>query len=236
MSTSSPTPVAVVTGGGTGIGRAVGELLHTRGWTVRAVGLDVDTDAPSALAEGFRHCDVSDGDALRDALADLGPVSALVTCAAVLRDDEWVPESFDRVLGINATGVLAVAEILRSRLAEARGSIVNFASMWSFFGSPNAPAYAASKGAVVALTRSQAVAYAAEGIRANAIAPGWIATPMSRRARDDEDRYARITERIPLGRWGAAEDVARSIGFLVSDDAAYVTGAVLTVDGGYSIA
>jgi len=230
----SQPPLAVITGGGTGIGRAVAELLLQRGWAVRALGLDADADLPEAIS--FRRCDVSDGATLFDAVSDLGAVSALVTAAAVLRDDEWEPASFDAVLGINATGVLAVAELLRSRLSDADGAIVNFASMWSYFGSAGSPAYAASKGAIVALTRSQAVAYAAEGIRVNAVAPGWIATPMSRRARDDADRYARITARIPLGRWGGAAEVAAAIGFLVSPDASYITGTVLNVDGGYAIA
>lgn len=227
-------PLAVITGGGTGIGRAVAELLHGKGWSVRALGLDADADLPETIS--FRRCDVSDGAALAEAVSDLGPVSALVTAAAVLRDDEWEPASFDAVLGINATGVLAIAELLRGRLGDADGAIVNFASMWSYFGSAGSPAYAASKGAIVALTRSQAVAYAAEGIRVNAVAPGWIATPMSRRARDDADRYERITARIPLGRWGGAAEVAAAIGFLVSPDASYITGSVLNVDGGYAIA
>lgn len=232
-STPLTEPLAVITGGGTGIGRAVADLLRERGWRIVALGLDADADLPEDIS--FRRCDVSDSEALEMSLADIGPVSALVTCAAVLRDDEWQPEQFDAVLSVNVTGVLAVAELLRSRLADAGGSIVNFASMWSYFGSANSPAYAASKGAVVALTRSQAVAYAPEGIRVNAVAPGWIATPMSRRARDDAERFERISARIPLARWGEADDVARAIGFLVSRDAAYITGTVLNVDGGYSI-
>jgi NAD(P)-dependent dehydrogenase (short-subunit alcohol dehydrogenase family) len=232
-SQSSVHPFAVITGGGTGIGRAVGELLLTRGWQVRAIGLDADADLPDSIS--FRRCDVSDAPALTAALEDVGAVRALITGAAVLRPDEWNPASFDAVLGINVTAVLAVGELLRSRLAEGRGSIVNFASMWSYFGSPGSPAYAASKGAIVSLTRSQAVAYAADGVRANAVAPGWISTPMSRGARDDTDRFERISARIPLGRWGEAAEVARAIAFLVSEDAAYITGAVLNVDGGYSI-
>lgn len=233
MPVESSVPLAVITGGGTGIGRAVGELLLARGWRVRAIGLDADADLPDAIS--FRRCDVSDAAALQAALDDVGAVGALVTGAAVLRSDEWNAESFDAVLGINVTAVLAIGELLRSRLGLGSGSIVNFASMWSYFGSPGSPAYAASKGAIVALTRSQAVAYAAEGVRANAVAPGWISTPMSRRAREDAERFERISARIPLGRWGRAADVAGAIAFLVSEDAAYITGTVLNVDGGYSI-
>lgn len=227
-------PLAVITGGGTGIGRALGELLVSHGWEVRALGLDADADLPASIA--FHHCDVRDEAAVSTALADVQEVKALITCAAVLRPDEWVAESFAFVLSVNVTAVLAVGEILRSRLAEANGSIVNFASMWSYFGSPKSPAYAASKGAIVALTRSQAVAYAADGVRANAVAPGWIATPMSKGARDDAERFDRITSRIPLGRWGEAAEVARAVEFLVSENASYITGTVLNIDGGYSVA
>lgn len=235
MSTQHPTTsLAVITGGGTGIGRALGELLVSHGWEVRALGLDADADLPASIR--FHRCDVRDEVAVAAALADVDEVKALVTCAAVLRPDEWVAESFGFVLSVNVTAVLAIGELLRSRLARAEGSIVNFASMWSYFGSPKSPAYAASKGAIVALTRSQAVAYAADGVRANAVAPGWIATPMSKGARADAERLEQINSRIPLGRWGEASEVAQAVEFLVSDNASYITGTVLDIDGGFSVA
>ncbi|HWK78589.1 SDR family oxidoreductase [Microbacterium sp.] len=227
--------LAVITGGGTGIGKAIGKLLADAGWDVLAVGLARDEELPSGVR--FAQADITDVAALTAATAGTTAVHALVTCAAVLRDRaEWEPEMFSTVLDVNVTAALAVAEVLRPRLAMEQGSIVNFASMWSYFGTPNAPAYAASKGGIVALTRSQAIAYAADGIRANAVAPGWISTPMSTRAQQDDARKAAIDARIPLGRWGEADDVARAVRFLLSEDASYITGTVLNVDGGYSIA
>jgi NAD(P)-dependent dehydrogenase (short-subunit alcohol dehydrogenase family) len=227
--------LAVITGGGTGIGKAIGGLLAAEGWEVHAVGLASDDALPAGVR--FTQTDITDEAAFATAVAGDRPVDALVTCAAVLRDRaEWQPATFASVLEVNVTAALLAAEQLRPRLRVRGGAIVNFASMWSYFGTANAPGYAASKGAVVALTRSQAVGYAADGIRVNAVAPGWIETPMSTRAQQDDARRRAIDARIPLGRWGRADDVARAVRFLVSDDAAYITGTVLNVDGGYAIA
>ncbi|MBW9121753.1 SDR family oxidoreductase [Microbacterium trichothecenolyticum] len=225
----------MITGGGTGIGKAIGGLFGSDGWDVLAVGLLADEDLPQGVS--FARADITDSAALIDATAGDRPVDALVTCAAVLRDRaEWEPSTFSSVIDVNVTAALTAAEQLKPRLAAQGGAIVNFASMWSYFGTANAPGYAASKGAIVALTRSQAVAYAPLGIRANAVAPGWIETPMSTRAQEDQTRRAAIDSRIPLGRWGRAEDVARAVRFLTSEDSGYITGTVLNVDGGYSIA
>ena len=232
---TTTTKTAVITGGGTGIGLAIAQELIDRKWSVIALGLASEEQLPAGLE--FIHCDVSRVEELSQALKDVKSLDALVCCAAVLRDkEEWKADVFDAVLEINVTASLTIAELAKPLLAQAGGSIVNFASMWSYFGTPNAPAYAASKGAIVSLTRSQAVAYAKEGIRSNAIAPGWVNTPMSIKARENKDRFDDINKRIPLGRWADASEIAKAVSFLVSDDASYVTGAVLNVDGGYSIA
>jgi NAD(P)-dependent dehydrogenase (short-subunit alcohol dehydrogenase family) len=112
---------------------------------------------------------------------------------------------------------------------------VNIASMLSFFGGPRVPAYSASKGGIAQLTRSLAVAWAQEGIRVNAVAPGWIRTPMTHALQEDAERSAYLLTRTPMGRWGRPEDVAGPVIFLCSESAAFVTGVVLPVDGGYSV-
>jgi NAD(P)-dependent dehydrogenase (short-subunit alcohol dehydrogenase family) len=117
-----------------------------------------------------------------------------------------------------------------------RGAVVNVASMWSQFGSPRNPAYSASKGAINSLTRSHAVAFAPDGVRVNAVAPGWVDTRLASGAIHNPERAAAILARIPIGRWGQPQDIARVVRFLFSADAAYVTGVVLPVDGGFGIA
>jgi NAD(P)-dependent dehydrogenase (short-subunit alcohol dehydrogenase family) len=226
---------AIVTGGGTGIGLATCHRLAAAGYKVIVGGLDRDGDLPDGAE--FVTTDVTKEDDIKALVARADRVDALVNCAGILRQErEWNVDDFKLVLDVNLTASLATATTAREKLREAKGSIVNIASMWSYFGSPKSPAYASSKGGIVALTRSMAVDWGAEGIRANAVAPGWVLTRMAMGARNDPTREPNITARIPLGRWAEPSDIANVIAFLVSDQAAYVNGVVLPVDGGYSIA
>ncbi|MEI6000739.1 SDR family oxidoreductase [Paraburkholderia bengalensis] len=233
--TSVRNGVAVVTGGGTGIGRAVAEYLAQTG-TVVALGIDVDDDLPKSVT--FRKADVTSSEQVASALADLDEIDYLVNCAGIILHEgrEFAPEGFRRVVDINLCGSQILIDVTCERLARRRGAIVNVASMWSFFGSKNNPAYAASKAGVLGLTRSYAVALAEQGVRVNAIAPGWIRTRLSSGALDNPERSTAIMARLPLKRWGEPMDVARVVGFLCSPAAEYVTGAVLPVDGGFGIA
>jgi NAD(P)-dependent dehydrogenase (short-subunit alcohol dehydrogenase family) len=128
---------------------------------------------------------------------------------------------------------MRVSAAARPLLSQSRGSIVFIGSVMSFFGGPKQPAYSASKGAVRNLTMSLAAAYAADGIRVNAVAPGWVITDLSRGARENPERNAMIMSRTPIGRWAEPAEIADPILFLCSDAARYMTGTVMAVDGGY---
>ena len=121
----------------------------------------------------------------------------------------------------------------RPLLRASHGAVVFVASIMSYFGGPRQPAYSTSKGALLTLTRSLAAAYAADSIRVNAVAPGWVVTPLSRGAREDPVRRAMIDSRIPMGRWAEPAEIADAILFLCSDAARYMTGTTMPVDGGY---
>jgi NAD(P)-dependent dehydrogenase (short-subunit alcohol dehydrogenase family) len=236
---ASETRVAVVSGGTRGIGEGVSRALARAGWHVVAGGIgeaEITNFAPDPNIEAVR-LDVTD-DASVAALIERCPrIDALVNCAGILRkSDEYQIDAFRSVLEVNLVGTMRMCLAAKAKLAAAKGAIVNTASMYTFFGAPHAPAYAASKGGVAQLTKSLAVAWAPDGIRVNAIAPGWIDTDMARGAIQDPVRAGPILARTPMGRWGKPEDVASVVTFLVSEAAHFVTGTVLPVDGGYLVA
>jgi len=218
---------AVITGAAGGIGSALLVAFRQAGYT--AIGID------RAAAEGVVSLDVTDTGAVAAFAASLDTLAVLVNAAGVLRlRDEYDPSVFAGVVDVNLTGTMRLSVACRQALSNAKGSIVNIASMHAIFGAPLSPAYAASKAGVVQLTKSLAVAWAEDGIRVNAIAPGWIETPMTVPARADAARNRAILDRTPLGRWGTPDDIAGPALFLASDAASFITGAVLAVDGGYS--
>jgi NAD(P)-dependent dehydrogenase (short-subunit alcohol dehydrogenase family) len=225
----------VVIGATSGIGAAVARRFAADGADVVAAGLGADR-APAELiaVADVVELDVRDTDSLTGLFAGVGDVDVLVNAAGVIRREaEFDPEVFAEVIGINLTATMRSCVAAKDGLARRRGCIVNLASMLTFLGGPLVPAYTASKGGIAALTRSLAVAWAPDGIRVNAVAPGWIATELTTALRADAEQAQRILGRTPMARWGEPGDIAGPVAFLAGPDAAFVTGVVLPVDGGY---
>jgi NAD(P)-dependent dehydrogenase (short-subunit alcohol dehydrogenase family) len=235
--------VALVTGAGSGIGRACAERLAAGGARVAAVDLDVRLmDGLDALPLA---ADVSDEAAVAAAVAraedELGPLDAVVNVAGITgtraaAECHVTPgEEWRRVLDVNLTGPFLVCHAaLPGMLERGRGTIVNVASVAGLVAFPGRCAYSASKGGVVQLTRSLAADYAARGIRANAICPGMVDTPMTRWRLEDPDLRGAVLERIPAGRVATTEEVAEAVALLSGDAMPYMNGAMLVLDGGWT--
>jgi NAD(P)-dependent dehydrogenase (short-subunit alcohol dehydrogenase family) len=229
----------LVTGGTSGIGGAIAKAFKAAGAKIVACGVTEQEIAaaktnPDFAGMDIRRLDVTDGAAVVRLIESLPSIDVLVNSAGMIkRDAEHEPDAFAHVIDVNLTGGMRMSAAARAKLSLAKGNIIFIASVMSFFGGPKQPAYSASKGAVRNLTMSLASAYAAEGIRVNAIAPGWVTTELSKGARENPERNAQIMSRTPMGRWADTSEIADPVLFLCSDAARYMTGTVMLVDGGY---
>ena len=244
----SPTTGVVVTGGASGIGRACARALAEVGRPVSLWDLNGD-GAAEAAASIAADCgvvthsvglDVTDRAAVdgavaaaREALATIGGLVHAAGIVASMDIDHLTEEIWDSVLGVNLRAEAFVAQALLADLRSHEGSaIVGIGSIMSVVGSPTIPSYTASKHGVVGLTKSLANYLGPDGIRVNAVGPGYIETPMTAAMMDDPPSKAASVEKSPLGRVGAPEDIAKAVRFLMSDEAGFVTGTILIVDGG----
>jgi len=235
--------VALVTGAASGIGRACVQRLVAAGTAVAAV--DLDTERLGDLDALALAADVADDAAVQAAVAraeaELGPLDAVVNVAGITGSadaaechvtpvDEW-----RRVLDVNLTGPFLVCRAaLPGMLERGAGSIVNVASVAGLVAFPGRCAYSASKGGVVSLTRSLAADYAARGIRANAVCPGMVDTPMTSWRLEQGDLRAAVLAKIPAGRVATATEVAEAVALLAGDTLVYMNGAMLVLDGGWT--
>lgn len=221
----------LITGAASGIGKAIAtrclrEGAHVIGW---------DT-SPVAGANASRIVDVGDELQVKSALLSLEHLDGLVSSAGIARRATVVNTNstdWDDVLRVNLRGSFLVSKYALP-LMTAGGSIIHMASVTGITGLRNRAAYSASKGAVVALTRSMAIDYAKMGIRVNCLCPGFVRTPLTETLFSDEQRAAALTAIHPLGRLGEPDDIANAAFFLLSDDASWITGQAIAVDGGLS--
>ncbi len=229
----------IVTGAANGIGRAIARAADESGYRVGV--LDIFKDKAEQVAAGLTRgealaCDVTDEEQVNEVLEKFGTIDVLVNNAGILRTGPLIdhePADFRRVIDTNLSAVFiaaqAAARIMRKNHG---GSIVNVASIVGIHPSPNSGAYAAAKGGVLALTQHMSLEWGGYSIRVNAVAPGFIDAGMSAPFYQNQAVRDRRAGAVPLGRIGSPEDVVKAVMFLASDDAAYISGETLTVDGG----
>ncbi len=237
---------ALVTGSSKGIGASIAQALAQAGADIVLVGRTKDSleGTKSAIINIGRKveivlCDVSSADAITDAFSDIAAlkVDILINNAGSISRAPAVEaqmEEWNRIIETNLNSVFQISQVCgRAMIAQGTGTIINIASLLSFQGGINVPAYTASKHGVAGVTKALANEWGSRGVTVNAIAPGYISTDNTAALRADADRNASILARIPIGRWGNPEDIAAVSVFLASPAARYINGEVLTVDGGW---
>ena len=245
-----PGRVALVPGGARGLGEASSRTLARLGAVI--VLSDIDAEAASATADRLstetgaqvlgRGCDVTDPDdvdrLVSGLIEELGRLDILVNNAGIHRRVDpldYAPEDVEAILAVNFRGAFQVAaRVGREMTRLGGGSIVNISALGGGIAGLGraGSVYCMTKGGLVSLTRELAAEWGSSGVRVNALAPGWIRTPMTEALQNNSERSARVMARVPLGRWGEADDVAGAVAFLASDASAYITGHTIPVDGG----
>ncbi|MEO8133041.1 MAG: SDR family oxidoreductase [Betaproteobacteria bacterium] len=227
----------LITGGCGGIGSAFARAFLAHGASVTVT--DLKPPAPELTDAGarFEPLDVTSDDAVNALAAKIESLNVLIHCAGkLIRWEEHKPEVFRDIVDIHLFGNVRLAAAFRPHLRTSRGCMINIASMYSYFGAPQVPAYASAKTAIVGLTRSLALAYIEDGIRVNAIAPGWIETEISRPGRENPEFNDKLLLRLPNKRWAQADELAGTALFLASPASALINGVTIPVDGGYTSA
>jgi NAD(P)-dependent dehydrogenase (short-subunit alcohol dehydrogenase family) len=239
---------AIVTGGGSGLGLAIAKKLVANNITTIIIGRDSNklNEAKKEIGDLCHtvSANLKDTKALpalvTNIITEFGKIDILINNAGInLKKSftEVTDEEFENILQTNVTAMFSLSrEVVKHMLRNKAGAIVNISSMASQYGLPKVIAYTASKGAIEAMTRAMAVELSPDGIRVNCIAPGFIYSAMSAKALDsDPERKAKVFGRTPMGIMGHPTDIADAAAFLVSDEAKYITGVILPVDGGNSI-
>ncbi|MEO8300856.1 MAG: SDR family NAD(P)-dependent oxidoreductase [Rhizomicrobium sp.] len=220
----------MVTGAASGLGLAIAQAAQAEGAVITAL------DRVTAPFENSRICDITDEDQVKRALSGLPRLDTVVNSAGIARRakvDETDMADFDAVMSVNVRGAFLVSKYALPHLRAFGGSILHLSSGVATTGIRNRAAYTASKGAILSLTRNMALDYAGDNVRVNCLCPGFVDTPLL--ASITPERRARLTALHPLGRMGTPEDIAHMALFLISDQASWITGQAIAVDGGFSV-
>lgn len=235
--------VAVVTGGASGIGLATTKKLLSEGANVVILDLKMDEEIINSLGENvlYLKCDVSNEENVKNCIEEIikkfDHIDYLVANAGIggssSKPHEVSMDEWNKVISVNQTGIFLLNKyVINEMLKSGKGAVVNTSSMYGLVGSTTSFAYSASKGAINQMTRSLALTYARENIRVNAIAPGYVDTPILSMV-PDNIKEAMGTE-LPIGRLGKDTEIANLICYLLSDDASFITGSIIPIDGGFT--